>query len=185
VAPAAARGLVASADCPCAACPAAPAASLKKGADCIALLPRDDISSTLGVSLDRRFLDVVSPERTFTGVGAHYCVTGAIVSCGMACLTGRPGASQGYHGTGAPYAKASEKSLRKGRDFELRSHQRNQRIRKPLLILIRAPSAFLNEHGEYPFGGATLCLLTSAEFRIPSLKSGAQLVIEGVHPHLQ
>jgi hypothetical protein len=30
-----------------------------------------------------------------------------------------------------------------------------------------------------------LCLLTSAEFRIPSLKSGAQLVIEGVHPHLQ
>jgi hypothetical protein len=64
----------------------------------------------------------------------------------MACLTGRPGASQGYHGTGAPYAKASEKSLRKGPDIELRSHRRaNQRIRNPLLILIRAPSAFLNE----------------------------------------
>ena len=60
----------------------APAASLKNGPDCIALLPRDDIGSTLGVSLDRRFLDVVSPERTFTGVGAHYCVTGAIMSCG-------------------------------------------------------------------------------------------------------
>jgi hypothetical protein len=74
------------------------------------LLPRDDIGSTLGVSLDRRFLDVVSPERTSTGVGAHYCVTGAIMSGGMACLTGRPGASQGYHGTEAPYAKASERN---------------------------------------------------------------------------
>jgi hypothetical protein len=30
-----------------------------------------------------------------------------------------------------------------------------------------------------------LCLLTTAEFRMPSLKSGAQLVIEDVHPHLQ
>ena len=118
----------------------------EKGPDCVALLPRDDIGSTLGVSLDRRFLDVVSPERTSTGVGAHYCVTGAIMSGGMACLTGRPGASQGYHGTEAPYAKASEKSLRKGRDIELRSHQRaNQRIREPLLIFIGTPSAFLNE----------------------------------------
>jgi hypothetical protein len=29
------------------------------------------------MSLDRRVLDVVSPERTFTGMGAHYCVTSA------------------------------------------------------------------------------------------------------------
>jgi hypothetical protein len=30
-----------------------------------------------------------------------------------------------------------------------------------------------------------LCLLATAEFRIPPLKSGAELVIEDVHPHLQ
>jgi len=54
-----------------------------------------------------------------------------IMSGGMACLTGRPGASQGYHGTEAPYAKASEKSLRKGRDIELRSHQRRAPTRMP------------------------------------------------------
>src|ERR1700732_4835267 len=31
------------------------------------------------MSLDCRFLGVVSPERTFRGTGAHYCVTSAII----------------------------------------------------------------------------------------------------------
>jgi hypothetical protein len=30
------------------------------------------------MNLDCRVLDVVSPERTSTGTGAHYCVTSAI-----------------------------------------------------------------------------------------------------------
>jgi hypothetical protein len=45
---------------------------------------RDELGSTLRMSLDRRVLDVVSPERTFTGIGAHYRVTSASTSCGMA-----------------------------------------------------------------------------------------------------
>jgi hypothetical protein len=30
-----------------------------------------------------------------------------------------------------------------------------------------------------------LCLLATAEFRIPSPETGAQLAIEDMHPHLQ
>jgi hypothetical protein len=41
------------------------------------------------MSLDRRVLNVVSPERTFTGIGAHYCVTSAIMSFEMRLDIGR------------------------------------------------------------------------------------------------
>jgi hypothetical protein len=56
--------------------------------DCIVFAPREEFGSTLRVSLERWVLDVVSPERTFTGIGAHFYVTSAIMSFGMACLTG-------------------------------------------------------------------------------------------------
>jgi hypothetical protein len=41
------------------------------------------------MSLDCEVLDVVSQERTFTGTGAHCCVTSVIMSFGTKCLTGR------------------------------------------------------------------------------------------------